>query len=610
MLQRLRNALPIVAAALGRKFGVTVGVGGREARTDGQTIQIPDVPEDPLSRTLAWGYLAHEAAHVRYTDFAVYNEAAREGELQANLQNLIEDVRIEQALAGPYPGTRASIAAVLAQLLAEGRLAAPQPSDHPAHVLAGYVLLALRHEVLGQRVLAGEAHRAAVSLRAVFPAAFIDRLRSLLAEVPELKNTAETVELARRIRRLIAAEARPTPQTGSAGGAEANAPPSPRETDEAAAPGVPVANGAESETNPNQADTPETQGSPAAGEGCRDGEEEAPAIGSDPNDGVDGAESSGPDGDPTASSANGLTDRERKALQAVLSAGAGDGGGDLFAEVAQRLAAQAAGSRRTQLPVPEDYAGSTLAGRRQLAKVEVESARLRARLQGLVQASRLERSRAVRRGRRLHPRRLHRVAVGEARVFQHKAPRRAPNTAVHLLIDLSGSMGDEVVRKDGTVTWRSTLAQESALALALALTGIPGVTVAATAFPGRAGSPERVTRMLRPGQSVRDAAGAFLQHPRGGTPLAQALWYAAAELLARREPRRLLMVLTDGAPDDVREAARLLALARAAGIETVGIGVGVDVRHLFVTALTVHAMTDLKDALFGVAEQLLAGAAA
>jgi cobalamin biosynthesis protein CobT len=294
----------------------------------------------------------------------------------------------------------------------------------------------------------------------------------------------------------------------------------------------------------------------------------------------------------------------------VLTAAPGDGDGDLFAEVGQRLAAQAAGSSHTQLPVPEDYAGSPLAGRRQLATVAVESARLRARLQGLVQASRLDRPRSVRRGRRLHPRRLHRVAVGEARVFHQKAPRRAPNTAVHLLVDLSGSMSDEVVRKDGTLTWRSTLAQESALALALALTGIPGVTVAATAFPGRAGSPERVTRMLRPGQSVRDAAGAFLQHPRGGTPLAQALWYAAAELLARREQRRLLMVLTDGAPDDAREAARLLTLARAAGIETVGIGIGVEVRQLFVTALTVHATTDLKDALFGVAEQLLVGAAA
>ena len=33
-------------------------------------------------------------------------------------------------------------------MLAEGRLAAPEPSDHPAQVLAAYLLLALRHEVL------------------------------------------------------------------------------------------------------------------------------------------------------------------------------------------------------------------------------------------------------------------------------------------------------------------------------------------------------------------------------------------------------------------------------------------------------------------------------
>jgi cobaltochelatase CobT len=79
MQHTLRNALPIVAAALGRKLGVEVGVGGHDACTDGLRIQIPDVPEDPASRDLAWGYLAHEAAHVRYTDFVVYEQAAREG---------------------------------------------------------------------------------------------------------------------------------------------------------------------------------------------------------------------------------------------------------------------------------------------------------------------------------------------------------------------------------------------------------------------------------------------------------------------------------------------------------------------------------------------------
>ena len=211
MLHTLRNALPIVAAALGRKLGVEVGVGGHDACTDGRRIQIPDIPDDPASRDLAWGYLAHEAAHVRYTDFGVYGEAAREGPLQETLQNRIEDVRIERALARPYPGTRTTIAAVLRRMLAEGRLAAPAPSDHPAQVLAAYLLLALRHEVLGQDVLAAEARKAADALGQVFPAPFIARLRSLMDEVPGLTSTAEAVDLARRIRRLIEEEATASP---------------------------------------------------------------------------------------------------------------------------------------------------------------------------------------------------------------------------------------------------------------------------------------------------------------------------------------------------------------------------------------------------------------
>ena len=184
MLNILRDALPIVAAALGRKFGVEVGVGGNDACTDGKRIQIPNVPDDPASRDLAWGYLAHEAGHVRYTDFTVYEQAANEGPLQAMLQNRIEDVRIELALGRPYPGTWTTITTVLRRMLAEGRIAAPEPTDHPTRVLAGYLLLALRHEVLRQTVLAEEASKATDTLRQVFPAPFIARLRTLMGEVP------------------------------------------------------------------------------------------------------------------------------------------------------------------------------------------------------------------------------------------------------------------------------------------------------------------------------------------------------------------------------------------------------------------------------------------
>ena len=58
------------------------------------------------------------------------------------------------------------------RLLAEGRMSAPEPGDHPAQVLASYLLLALRHEVLGQTVLAEELRKATDTLHQVFPASF------------------------------------------------------------------------------------------------------------------------------------------------------------------------------------------------------------------------------------------------------------------------------------------------------------------------------------------------------------------------------------------------------------------------------------------------------
>ena len=72
----------------------------------------------------------------------------------------------------------------------------------------------------------------------------------------------------------------------------------------------------------------------------------------------------------------------------------------------------------------------------------------------------------------------------------------------------------------------------------------------------------------------------------------------------------MLMVLTDGEPDDTPEALRLLGLCRQAGIEAVGVGIGVGVQHLFPTAIEVMEAKDLKRELFGVAERLLVGVAA
>jgi cobalamin biosynthesis protein CobT len=243
-----------------------------------------------------------------------------------------------------------------------------------------------------------------------------------------------------------------------------------------------------------------------------------------------------------------------------------------------------------------------------LTTVQQESRRLRARLHGLVQASRLDRPHARHSGRRLAPKRLYRAAVGDPRVFVRKRERVAVHTAIHLLIDLSGSMGAPVRLAGGTVERRGRIAQASALALALALDGINSVSVAVSAFPGLCGKDNVITTLVRHGERPRARAGAFTQSPRGGTPMTGALWFAAADLVVRPESRRIALVLTDGKPDNHADTAEILRLCAASGVETVGVGIDIDVSTLFPTAIRVREVAELRTALFGAAERLLLAA--
>ncbi|MBF4302838.1 hypothetical protein EAY56_29555, partial [Vibrio anguillarum] len=104
----------------------------------------------------------------------------------------------------------------------------------------------------------------------------------------------------------------------------------------------------------------------------------------------------------------------------------------------------------------------------------------------------------------------------------------------------SGSMGKPI--GEGNRKYFH-VANEAALALAMALEGIPGVVPAVSYFPG---IHQEVYIALLPKQSVRHRAACFDQKPRGCTPMAPAMWFAANSLLAQKQKRKLMIVLTDG----------------------------------------------------------------
>ena len=90
--------------------------------------------------------------------------------------------------------------------------------------------------------------------------------------------------------------------------------------------------------------------------------------------------------------------------------------------------------------------------------------------------------------------------------------------------------------------------------------------------------------------------------------MTQAIWYATASLLGCREPRKLLLVVTDGQPNNPLSTLDILARCRASGIETVGIGLGIDVSHLFPVAMVINDLRELRTRLFDLSKDLLIAA--
>ena len=545
----LKNALPIVAAAYGEKFGVKVLIQGQDAFTDGERIVIPTAnPDDPHYQQIAWGYLAHEAAHIRHTNFDMVQKASSKP-IRKALLNIIEDVRIENELAKDYPGTRRSISQVIEYMVDTQQMCVPEQLE-PASNLQAWLLFRLRCHFLGQKALTPLYQAVDERVRQLFPAAAMSRLSAMLTAVPSLASTGEVLKLVDAIVAMLEEESRP-PQDES----DADS-------------GNDIGQDASNDSN-NSSDSqiPETDSS-AMGDVAETGD-------SDNSDQADN-------------------------LRQALEASAAQFEPDTFAQVAEVLSEQAEGHQGvTPLSLPQ--AEQAMLGDEDILTLSAsESAQIRARLRGMVQSSQDNRNHAKRHGLRVATHRLAASQAGESRLFIQRQPRIAPNAAVHLLVDISGSMGKPI--GEGNRKYFH-VANEAALALAMALEGIPGVVPAVSYFPG---IHQEVSIALLPKQSVRHRAACFDQKPRGCTPMAQAMWFAANSLLAQKQKRKLMIVLTDGDPDDWAATHDIVDRCRRSGFELLGIGIQTrSVEKFFPQSIVINDVKDLKRELFEVTQQLL-----
>lgn len=239
-------------------------------------------------------------------------------------------------------------------------------------------------------------------------------------------------------------------------------------------------------------------------------------------------------------------------------------------------------------------------GLERLARARKDSVALRLALRGLVQAKARCGRRTTDRGRRFSTTHLCRLVVSDARVFEQRTERQAPNTAVHVLLDMSGSMG--VAGGD--------LAVRASLGLVLGLEGIRGVNPALSVFPGAAcgHAQQAICTVLKHGERLTKVTSGQIGaiSSWGGTPLQQALQAAGFTLAACREVKKALILITDGRVS-VQETKEIFEELKKAGIRVLAIQIGImdDLKRFPIDSAHISHVGELQQVLFGFAKKLL-----
>lgn len=602
----LIGSLPIYAHHLSEQTGVKVVVEGRRAYTDGQKVVVPHVLDDlPLS----FGFIAHECSHVRNTDMSTFNETLK-NPFRKNLLNILEDIRIERLSMDQYPGTEEDIRYLNRKVLLEPFKPESVAGQPPLHTVHNAILMGTYWKVQEPQ-LEVPAKAYLSELESLLGADLADQIMTKACDVLKCNSTKEVLGL---VDDIIAMLPSPEDQQDQDDASDTDT----RKSQEPQQKPDDQPQGQSGEGNDQQQDQ-QGQGDNAEAKPDQQGEDEGDtdseqktSSGDEPGDddgdqqGGDKPGEGGSDSDDDqqgSTPSDAASDLREQAMNATesdlkgLISEVGDAAAALLGQKAQQNGVEPAyslGGRSSQR-------GEDASQRRIRLGLE-RSSGLRQVLNGLLQAQVDCRVRLKRTGRRIDTSRIGMLPAGETRVFRSKAKAERHSAAIQFLLDKSGSMREAMDE-----------AEAALYAVLHALENIPQVTTGAMSFPDRGHDGNERCALIKGHRERLITAvhqrgfGAAVQ---GCTPLTQALWPAATDLIVEKGERKILFVITDGEPDNAYTAREMIKRCEASGIEVIGLGFGganaYVMEKLFTHYRAIGTVANLKDALFGLVRQALA----
>lgn len=576
------NAIKYLIALATAGAGIKVRFKGTQAFTDGKTINLP-AAETPESKLMSPGYAWHESFHILFTDFDLYKRYKLEVQsmpLLPQVINAIEDGRIERNGKQNYPGISYTINKLIEHVKSKGDTLfnAPSEKTDPPNALLGYVLNWTRWNINGYSSVT-ELPKWRASLVKYIGEQTVAKVDSLLEKSRGVSTTEDVFHVSKEILEVIKQAAQDTPQQQSGGGNGQSGDDQPDSGGEAS---ENQPNGSNEGENAESGDSTSSQDNDDGDQGAEsdssDGsssqdEDNGQADGSG-NAGSEDADDSSPHSDGSEGSkgsgqgmdsADSGQEQQEKA-QAILDATGDDLAETDLGDIAAGVINEAAPENTTSDDDLERFYGGLLLDPATPAIAEYTeiaspaaalASRLRSHLQDI---SRKKKAATRRSGRKLNRKKLTRVALDDSRIWV--APGRAINTDahVHMILDTSGSMGHEIENL-----------RRFSLSTARAIESVAGVTLSVVSLTRPGGIPvvkhkeEKVTAVA---SRFRDLVA------RGGTPITETVEYSKAMVLNESKPLRIVVIFTDGDPNNARSLQSLAEDMTAQGIQFCGVILG------------------------------------
>lgn len=631
-IQKLSPAqMAALATTLGRKHGIRIAFGDFDtASTDGAVISLP-----MMSRKNSWlvrGYLDHELGHVRLTDFSLIPD---ESLFRKSLWNALEDIRIEAAMPLFYPGMATNYRVLMRELKSSDPTFFMVEDHHmPDAKIVAYISAMLRALYLKQPEMADFALTAREVFIKAFGADLERRLFSAIIKIDQAKRPRDVLDLVEEIIGLLEHQLTSPPEDqdnepeesdgktdkADESGETADTPPDENQNEPDDAPPDQDQEAINDEAGPaddtGNEDNPASPGDlplPESGDDAHpeqdadhlkpeSGDEDNPEPVSDDAQPVGVTDHGNPEAPPDSSDQISPKNLIRQALDSssvitdfgnqlrLLAQSREDEQGDRGMYEISRAATNDELRHAGYEPQPITVPSAILAG-------------LSSRLRGLLQAHDLLHATPGMSGHRIARSRLHRIKTGDPRLFLKRTPQKMVHTAIHVLMDHSSSMCN---------FHRFVKGREVVLALVKALGPLRGVNLGVSLFPA-------YNQFYGMDHGCRGSVATVLPHnrkngntllysntPDGGTPLGPSLRYVVSSMLGLTEPRKIILIITDGDPDSLYEADVSIQEAVSLGFQVVALGIeALACPEIFPHAEILKTLAELPEKTFRLLEKLL-----